>query len=223
MSHSKRNTSLAYFTSHERSLLRSNWGTQSTRLTRESFLPFGFCRLCLGYAREPVACSAEGVGHGSGKARVHLFCRECALNDLMAQRKEIKRLERESEVRGREEQEDQAREEDERKRAELEKFERNELGFEDGANRTSVVVRTYPRMKTATIEADGAGSASTLILIRPGLRSALKAIDEPVSSLSTAFFITSAMVMVGPVVSYLFLDPQGRRLVRAVGRWVGWN
>ncbi|KAJ9614456.1 hypothetical protein H2200_002592 [Cladophialophora chaetospira] len=148
MSHSKRNTSLAYFTSHERSLLRSNWGSQSTRLTRESFLPFGYCRLCLGPAREPVACpgspslpqNGSKGGEEGGKAtagaganiKVHLFCRECALNDLMAQRKEIKRLEKESEVRGREDREDQAREEEELRRAELERFERNELGFEDG-------------------------------------------------------------------------------------------
>src|ERR1700744_1272535 len=124
MSHSKRNTSLAYFTSHERSLLRSNWGSQSTRLTRESFLPFGFCRLCLGYARNPVCCAGsagnddcEGEGEGDAKGRkgrkegkVHVFCRECVLNDLMAQRKEIKRLERDAEVRQYEEREEKVRE-----------------------------------------------------------------------------------------------------------------
>ncbi|EXJ69208.1 uncharacterized protein A1O5_07244 [Cladophialophora psammophila CBS 110553] len=127
MSHSKRNTALAFFTSHERSLLRSSWGTQSTRLTRDSFLPFGYCRLCLGYARTPVAC---GDGN-SGNRKVHLFCRECALNDLMAQRKEIKRLEREAETREREEREQKAREEEERRRKELERFERTAMGFVD--------------------------------------------------------------------------------------------
>ncbi|KIW25266.1 uncharacterized protein PV07_08457 [Cladophialophora immunda] len=124
MSHSKRNTSLAFFTSHERSLLRSSWGTQTTRLTRDSFLPFGYCRLCLGYANSPVAC-------GEGNKEAHLFCRECALNDLMAQRKEIKRLEREAEMREREEREEKAREEEESRKRELERFERTAMGFAD--------------------------------------------------------------------------------------------
>src|SRR5579862_2189082 len=83
----KRNTSLAFFTSHERSLLKTTWGSQATRLTRDSFLPFSSCRLCLLPSRSPVACAANG----------HIFCRECAMNNLLAQRKEIKRLEKESE------------------------------------------------------------------------------------------------------------------------------
>lgn len=132
MSHSKRNTSLAFFTSHERSLLRSSWGSQSTRLTRESFLPFGYCRLCLGFAKGPVACGS----HGSGK--VHLFCRECVLNDLMAQRKEIKRLERESEMRERDHQEMKIREEEERRMKDVEQFERAEMGFDGSSTPDSV-------------------------------------------------------------------------------------
>ncbi|KIW76576.1 hypothetical protein Z517_09020 [Fonsecaea pedrosoi CBS 271.37] len=127
MSHSKRNTSLAFFTSHERSLLRSSWGTQTTRLTRDSFLPFGYCRLCLGYAKVPVAC----CGGNNNNLKVHLFCRECALNDLMAQRKEIKRLEKEAEMREREEREERAREEEEKRKRELEVFERTAMGFAD--------------------------------------------------------------------------------------------
>ncbi|EXJ93013.1 hypothetical protein A1O3_01569 [Capronia epimyces CBS 606.96] len=131
MSHSKRNTSLAFFTSHERSLLRSSWGSQSTRLSRESFLPFGYCRLCLGFAKNPVACT-DGAADGKGNStKVHLFCRECVLNDLMAQRSEIKRLERESVLRVQEEHEAAALEEEERRRRDLEGFERAELGFDD--------------------------------------------------------------------------------------------
>ncbi|GAM90367.1 hypothetical protein ANO11243_084100 [Dothideomycetidae sp. 11243] len=87
MSHSKRNTASALFTAHERSLLRGAWGSQSANLTRESLLPFGACRLCLLPSREPVSCSIGG----------HLFCRECALSNLLAQKKELRRLERESE------------------------------------------------------------------------------------------------------------------------------
>ncbi|KAG9772595.1 hypothetical protein KCU88_g6106, partial [Aureobasidium melanogenum] len=134
MSHSKRNTSLAFFTSYERSLLKSSWGSQSTRLSRESFLPFGYCRLCLGFANSPVTCTDGYVDAGLGQSqpiKVHLFCRECALNDLMAQRKEIKRLERESELREREEAEAAEREEEERRRRDLEGFERAEMGFDD--------------------------------------------------------------------------------------------
>ncbi|KAI5259363.1 hypothetical protein E4T42_00219 [Aureobasidium subglaciale] len=85
MSHSKHNTSLAFFTAHERAELRDRWGSQSTRLTRDSFLPFGSCRLCLLPARDPVSCPSHG----------HLFCRECALSNLLAQKKEIKRLDKE--------------------------------------------------------------------------------------------------------------------------------
>jgi nitric oxide synthase-interacting protein len=143
MSHSKRNTSLAFFTAHERSLLRSNWGSQTTRLTRDSFLPFGYCRLCLAWARSPVACGDGSSAAGTATAGitkagvkekakatvVHLFCRECALNDLMAQRKEAKRLERESEARDRDGEDERRREEEEKRRRDLEGFERVESGM----------------------------------------------------------------------------------------------
>jgi hypothetical protein len=122
MSHSKRNTSLAFFTSYERSLLRTSWGSQSTRLTRDSFLPFASCRLCLLSARDPVACS--------GGSKADIFCRECALKDLVAQRKEIKRLEREWEDREVENGEDEKFNKEEEAKRELEKFEETALGFE---------------------------------------------------------------------------------------------
>ncbi|MCJ1287034.1 hypothetical protein MMC26_006381 [Xylographa opegraphella] len=122
MSHSKRNTSLAFFTSHERSLLKSSWGSQATRLSRDSFLPFASCRLCLQIARDPVACAANG----------DIFCRECAVNNLLAQRKEIKSLEKEDERRRREE-EEEARErgEEEREKA-VDDFEKVMMGLEGG-------------------------------------------------------------------------------------------
>jgi nitric oxide synthase-interacting protein len=88
MAHSKRNTSLPHFTSYERNLLRSTWGTKRSVIGRDSFLPFASCRLCLQPARAPVvACASNG----------DLFCRECAINDLLAQRQEIKRLEKDRE------------------------------------------------------------------------------------------------------------------------------
>ncbi|KND92641.1 Nitric oxide synthase-interacting protein [Tolypocladium ophioglossoides CBS 100239] len=79
----KRNTSRAVFTSHERALAKSNWATNSARLNRDSFLQFGSCGLCLGTAREPVSCP-----HGD------IFCRECALENLVTQKKELKRAEK---------------------------------------------------------------------------------------------------------------------------------
>ncbi|KAF2962868.1 hypothetical protein GQX73_g10704 [Xylaria multiplex] len=81
MSHSKRNTSRAVFTSYERELARKSWTSTSACLNRESFLPFSACRLCLETAIDPVSCT-----HGD------IFCRECALSNILAQKKEIKRL-----------------------------------------------------------------------------------------------------------------------------------
>lgn len=79
----KRNTSRPVFTSHERALAKSNWTSNSARLNRDSYLPFGYCGLCLMVARDPVACSQGD-----------LFCRECALSNLLTQKKEIKRAEK---------------------------------------------------------------------------------------------------------------------------------
>lgn len=121
MSHSKRNTSLAFFTSHERSLLKSTWGSQATRLSRDSFLPFASCKLCLLPARDPVACNSV--------EKADIFCRECALNDLMAQRKDIKRLEREVEVEKGEVEDEEVRKRDEVAKRELEEFERVSMGL----------------------------------------------------------------------------------------------
>lgn len=72
-----------------------------------------------------------GSAKSDSKAKVHLFCRECALNDLMAQRQEIKRLEREAEMREREREDEKRRAEEENRRQDLERFERVEMGFED--------------------------------------------------------------------------------------------
>jgi nitric oxide synthase-interacting protein len=79
-----------------------------------------------------VTCSGGGASAKSdSKAKVHLFCRECALNDLMAQRQEIKRLEREAEMRERDREDEKRRADEENRRQDLERFERGEMGFED--------------------------------------------------------------------------------------------
>ena len=114
----KRNTSLAFFTSHERAELKSTWGRQRTRLTRESFLPIASCALCLQPAREPVACASGG----------HVFCRECAVANLLAQLKEIKRVEKELKRKRREEEERQKEKGNEERERVVNDFERVVMG-----------------------------------------------------------------------------------------------
>ncbi|KAF8466639.1 hypothetical protein BDZ91DRAFT_772070 [Kalaharituber pfeilii] len=120
MSHSKRNTSLAFFTSYERSLLKGDYGKQRSRLGRENFKAFDACNLCLLRAREPVACESHA----------HIFCRECAMENLLTQRKEIKRLQKELELRIKEDEEQRAREEEEAKQRAIRDFELLQMGLE---------------------------------------------------------------------------------------------
>ncbi|GAB7346145.1 hypothetical protein MBLNU457_4892t1 [Dothideomycetes sp. NU457] len=120
MAHSKHNTSSAIFTAHERSQLRGQWGSQSTRLTRDSFLPFGSCRLCLLPSRDPVSCPTHG----------HIFCRECAVSNLLAQKKEITRLASESERRKEGDIEEQRRREDAELAERVKDFEAIQAGLD---------------------------------------------------------------------------------------------
>ncbi|QIX00516.1 hypothetical protein AMS68_006033 [Peltaster fructicola] len=118
MSHSKRNSTRAFFTPHERAELKGRWGTNSTRLTRDSFLPFGSCNLCLLQARDPVSCSTGG----------HLFCRECALSNLLAQNKDIKRLKKEATRKKAEEDDERQLADAEAQAKALASFERTQAG-----------------------------------------------------------------------------------------------
>lgn len=121
MAHSKRNTSLPHFTSYERGLLRASWGTQRGVIGRDSFLPFASCRLCLHPARSPVvACATNG----------DLFCRECAINDLLAQRQEIKRLEKQRDDAKKRLAEDEERTLQEARERDLRDFELVSMGLE---------------------------------------------------------------------------------------------
>ncbi len=115
----KRNTARSVFTSYERSLAKSAWSNNSARLSRDSFLPFASCRLCLLPARTPVSCS-----HGD------IFCRECALSNILAQKKEIKRLEKSREMEMAEAEEMTVREEEEARQRAVEEFERVQMGLE---------------------------------------------------------------------------------------------
>ena len=121
MAHSKRNTSLPHFTSYERGLLRNHWGTKRGVIGRDSFLPFASCRLCLQPARSPVvACATNG----------DLFCRECAISDLLAQRNDIKRVERERADAKKRLAEDDERTMEEAREREVREFELVSMGLE---------------------------------------------------------------------------------------------
>lgn len=169
MSHSKRNTSLAFFTAHERSQVRAHWGSQSTRLTRDSFLPFGHCRLCLGVARDPVTCggvrthfpnTSNANSPTSSAPKVHIFCRECALNDLVAQRREIKRAEKSTGEREREDAARKADEAEERRRRDVEGFERaNFLGF--GPDDAAAVANGLGKRKREARELHSSSASSS--------------------------------------------------------------
>ncbi|KAL2918233.1 hypothetical protein HK105_202160 [Polyrhizophydium stewartii] len=76
--HSKNNTALPFFTSAERSKL--DYGTQRQRLGRDSMRDFDACMLCLRAAVHPVCCT-QG----------HLYCKECILNSILSQKKQIQR------------------------------------------------------------------------------------------------------------------------------------
>ncbi|KAI4126987.1 MAG: hypothetical protein LQ338_003442 [Usnochroma carphineum] len=132
MAHSKRNTSLAFFTTHERSQLKSAWGSQSTRLTRDSFLPFASCNLCLQPSRDPVACASDG----------DIFCRECIVSNLLAQRKEIKRLEKEEGRRKREVEDEEKGKMEEEKERSVREFERTMMGLEGREGRSNGTTAT---------------------------------------------------------------------------------
>ncbi|PHH61066.1 hypothetical protein CDD81_834 [Ophiocordyceps australis] len=126
MSHSKRNTSRPVFTSHERALAKSNWAASSARLNRDSYLTFGSCSLCLSTAVEPVACQRGDV-----------FCRECALSNILAQKKELKhalKVRREAEA---EAQRIKVSEEDEICKRAIYDFELTQAGLEVGHKATS--------------------------------------------------------------------------------------
>ncbi|OBT79789.1 hypothetical protein VF21_01426 [Pseudogymnoascus sp. 05NY08] len=129
MSHSKRNTARSVFTSYERDLAKSAWSNNSARLSRDSFLPFASCSLCLMPAQSPVSCS-----HG------HIFCRECALSNILAQKKEIKRMEKVAERELAEAQDVALKDDEEAKKRAVEEFERVQMGLQAkvGAGRSII-------------------------------------------------------------------------------------
>ncbi|GMH26911.1 hypothetical protein Nepgr_028754 [Nepenthes gracilis] len=76
--HSKNNNDLAIFTYDEKRKL--GYGTQKERLGKDSIKPFDACCLCLKLVIDPLCCQ-----------RGHIFCKECILECLLAQKKDIQR------------------------------------------------------------------------------------------------------------------------------------
>ncbi|XP_019082749.1 PREDICTED: nitric oxide synthase-interacting protein-like [Camelina sativa] len=73
--HSKNNNDLAYFTYDEKKKL--GYGTQRERLGKDSIKPFDACSLCLKPFIDPMCCH-----------KGHVFCRECILECILAQKKD---------------------------------------------------------------------------------------------------------------------------------------
>ncbi|UNI19682.1 hypothetical protein JDV02_005854 [Purpureocillium takamizusanense] len=139
MAHSKRNTSRAVFTSHERELAKSNWSTSSARLNRDSFLPFGSCGLCLGIARGPVSCP-----------RGDIFCRECALANLLTQKKELKRADKARRDADLETQRQRAAEDEEDRERAVRDFEMTQAGLSTARKRPPVAANGAPQDDTSS-------------------------------------------------------------------------
>lgn len=70
-------------------------------------------------ARDPVSCASHG----------HLFCRECAVSNLLAQNKELKRLKKEAERRAEEDAAERGMEDEARRARDVEEFERVQAGL----------------------------------------------------------------------------------------------
>ncbi|KAJ4829908.1 E3 ubiquitin-protein ligase csu1 [Turnera subulata] len=76
--HSKNNNDLAFFTYDEKRKL--GYGTQKERLGKDSIKPFDSCCLCLKPFIDPLCCQ-----------KGHVFCKECILECLLSQKKDIQR------------------------------------------------------------------------------------------------------------------------------------
>ncbi|KAI3711877.1 hypothetical protein L1987_70426 [Smallanthus sonchifolius] len=76
--HSKNNNDLAFFTYDEKKKL--GYGTQKERLGKDSIKPFDACSLCLKPFIDPLCCQ-----------KGHIFCKECILECLLSQKKDIQR------------------------------------------------------------------------------------------------------------------------------------
>ncbi|KAJ7726063.1 hypothetical protein DFH07DRAFT_853318 [Mycena maculata] len=116
--HSKNNTASSIFSYAEYRKASTEYGTKRQRLGNESMRRFDACSLCLQTARDPVSCK-DG----------HLFCRECAVNDLLSQKKDLKRQKDKAEQIRREIETEVERAKTAARERVLQDFERGQLGL----------------------------------------------------------------------------------------------
>lgn len=77
--HSRNNTANSVFTYAEKRMLDKDYGVRKARIGQDSQRDFSQCHLCLNIATEPVSC-----------LKGHLFCRDCIMNNMLEQKKNIR-------------------------------------------------------------------------------------------------------------------------------------
>ncbi|WCJ42980.1 Nitric oxide synthase-interacting protein [Euphorbia peplus] len=113
--HSKNNNDLAFFTYDEKKKL--GYGTQRERLGKDSIKPFDACSLCLKPFIEPLSCQ-----------KGHVFCKECILECLLSQKKDIHRRSAAHELQKKHDKEDEEEKLMQKKARELDAFDQQNHG-----------------------------------------------------------------------------------------------
>ncbi|RXK41641.1 nitric oxide synthase-interacting protein [Tremella mesenterica] len=154
----KNNTTQANLTYYERSLLRAP--NAARRIGANSFKPLDACNLCLSTAISPVAC-------GKG----HLYCRECAIADLLTQKASIETQKRDMERW----EENEARE---RETARLRARERVVADFERGMGLAGPSGRTTTDIRGSEVRSVGEGRKTMEELTKEAEERAMKMIEN---------------------------------------------
>ncbi|KAK3811966.1 MAG: hypothetical protein J3Q66DRAFT_348993 [Benniella sp.] len=152
--HSKNNTARGHFTYAERQML--DYGTKKQRLGRDSMRDFDACYLCLQTARDPVCCS-EG----------HLSCRECILENIVAQKQEIERLANMSEQQRKQEEQEQLMKEELAQQILLDEFEKNQMGVLSKTKSVRGKLTTDIALPDSPLPSSGNGATSENSKKRP--------------------------------------------------------
>jgi len=159
--HAKNNTASAVFTHYERSVLK--YGTQKQRLGKDSQKHFDACSLCLQPVVDPLACH-----------KGHIFCKECIYENLLTQKKELKRQKKLYEAQEQQKQEQAVLDAQKNKEAEIAAFDKIETGLlpqkhdvfrplnEDGTTSESVA----PSSSTALVLVEGKPAAPSKVEIQ---------------------------------------------------------
>ena len=76
--HSRNSNSQSIFTYGEKQKLKGEYGTKEERISQDSIKTFDMCTICNNRIIEPVCCD-----------KGHIFCRTCAIEYLVKQKKKI--------------------------------------------------------------------------------------------------------------------------------------